>query len=132
MAPNSSKPVKKGSVPCSKSELDLFTLPPTQVVIDGILDQQFRPVTSLSSGGPIRLEIAASIDQYYDLGSFYLYVRGKIKKHLPSTAAATDTKIAAAGNETLLEKYVDTSNVDLKYTDAGGEKTTKIAITRSR
>ena len=41
------------SLQCSKTELDLFALPPTQTAIERSQWVEFRPLTTVSDGGPI-------------------------------------------------------------------------------
>jgi hypothetical protein len=101
--------LKAGSSACSKTEIDFFTLPPTQVVIEKVIDQQFRPVNSLQSGGVIRLELPKS-DHYMDLSSFHLYVRGKVIKlgggNLPAPANVKHTEVDLKNQLTVTGKKV--------------------------
>jgi hypothetical protein len=48
----------KDSPQCVKSELDLFALPPSQVVIQKGSYFEYFPITNVSDGGPIEFNIA--------------------------------------------------------------------------
>ena len=65
--------------PCSKSELDLESLPPVQV---GIIDDYVvctGPKSALSGTNPLEFEISASGDDYIDLSQCYLSLKCKVK-----------------------------------------------------
>ena len=68
----------KDSCMCSKSELDLFSVPPTQVVMEKGFWEDVDPITSISSSGTIEFLCAANSGVYTDLASSYLYVKAKI------------------------------------------------------
>ena len=63
---------------CSKSELDLFSVPPTQVVMEKGFWEDVDPITSISSSDTIEFLCAANFGVYTDLASSYLYVKAKI------------------------------------------------------
>ena len=58
-----------------KSELDLFSVPTTQMSIES-----GQPLTALDAGGPIEFLIPGSGDDYLDLSSVRLYVRARVVK----------------------------------------------------
>ena len=63
-----------------KSELDLFTVPPTQ---NNIIDShivEHQPMASLDSGGPIEFLIPGSGDDYLDLANTLLHVQAKVTR----------------------------------------------------
>ncbi len=68
----------KDSCMCSKSELDLFSVPPTQVVMEKGFWEDFDPITSISSSDTIEFLCAANSGVYTDLASSYLFVKAKI------------------------------------------------------
>ena len=68
----------KDSCMCSKSELDLFSVPPTQVVMEKGFWEDVDPITSISSSDTIEFLCAANSGVYTDLASSYLYVKAKI------------------------------------------------------
>ena len=65
---------------CSKTELDLFALPTTQTAIERSQWVEFRPLTTVSDGGPIEFIIPGSGEDYCDLSETYLMVTAKITK----------------------------------------------------
>ncbi|CAB3998035.1 Hypothetical predicted protein, partial [Paramuricea clavata] len=61
----------KDSCMCSKSELDLFSIPPTQVVMEKGFWEDIDPITSLSSSDTIEFLCAANSGVYTDLAVTY-------------------------------------------------------------
>lgn len=70
----------KDSPECAKSELDLFTLPPTQTVIERGQWVEYHPVANISDGSPVEFNISGSGEDYLDLSQTQLYVKVKILK----------------------------------------------------
>ena len=67
----------KDSCMCSKSELDLFSVPPTHLMEKGFCEG-VDPITSIYSSDTIEFLCAANSGVYTDLASSYLYVKAKI------------------------------------------------------
>ena len=61
------------SIPASKSELSLFSVPPTQVAIESTYDVEYRPAASLESSRVHEIDIPASED-FTDLSQTMLTV----------------------------------------------------------
>lgn len=74
---------------CMKSELNLFSLPPTQTSIDSSYWVQYKPVSSLTNEGPIEYVIPGNSDEYLDLPHTLLYV--KVTFQPPATPNEGDT-----------------------------------------
>ncbi|XP_035226306.1 uncharacterized protein F54H12.2-like [Stegodyphus dumicola] len=70
----------KDSPECAKSELNLFTLPPTQTVIERGQWIEFHPLANVTDGSPVEFNVAGSGDDYLDLSQTQLYVKVKILK----------------------------------------------------
>ncbi|KMQ82657.1 hypothetical protein RF55_22253 [Lasius niger] len=70
----------KHSPECAKSELELFTLPPTQTVIERRQWVEFHPLANVSDGSPVEFNVSGSGDEYLDLSQTQLYVKVKILK----------------------------------------------------
>ncbi|KAJ8029813.1 hypothetical protein HOLleu_29306 [Holothuria leucospilota] len=68
------------SCECAKSELDLFTIPPTQTSIERGDWKEYRPLSSINTGGPIEFYVSGSGEEYIDLDQTQLYVRAKITR----------------------------------------------------
>ncbi|XP_067249245.1 uncharacterized protein F54H12.2-like [Chanodichthys erythropterus] len=65
---------------CIKSELDLFTLPLTQTVIEKSSYLEVPPLSAISDSSPLEFFIAGNGDDYVDLNNTLLYLRLKITK----------------------------------------------------
>lgn len=72
--------IHEGSCECAKSELDLFSVPPTQTSIENGLYVEYHPISSLADGTPIEFEVSSTGDDYIDFANSYLYVKVKITK----------------------------------------------------
>ena len=60
---------------CAKSELDLFSVPPTQIS----LEKGHQPVSSLADGGTITF-LSPGTEDYGDLARTILVIRAKVTK----------------------------------------------------
>ena len=58
--------VHSKSEECTKTELDLFSVPPTQVSLEKGLWIDHQPVSSVSDGGPITF-LSPGTEDYVDL-----------------------------------------------------------------
>ena len=72
--------VHPASCTCGKSELELFSIPPTQTAIESSQWVEYRPITTLSDSSPIEFVITGSGEEYADLSESYLQVTAKILK----------------------------------------------------
>ena len=63
-----------------KTELDLFTVPPTQTCIVESHVEEHQPTASLDSGGPIEFFIPGSGDDYMDLANTMLHLQVKVTR----------------------------------------------------
>ena len=66
------------SCECAKSELDIFTVPPTQTSVEAGSYIEFNPISSIADGTPIEFVIGGSGQDYIDLANTQLFVRAKI------------------------------------------------------
>ena len=80
--------IHEGSCECAKSELDLFSVPPTQTSIENATFVEYHPISSLSDGAPIEFEVSSSGDDYIDFNDSQFCVRIKIVKADGSNLAA--------------------------------------------
>jgi hypothetical protein len=80
------------SCECAKSELDLFSVPPTQTSIESGTWVEYHPVSAITGGSPIEFEINGSGEDYVDFANSYLHVKAKITKP-DGTALDADTKL---------------------------------------
>jgi hypothetical protein len=89
--------IQEGSCECSKSELDLFSVPPTQTSIESATFVEYHPVSSLSDGAPIEFDISSSGEDYIDFNDSQLHVRVKIVK-ADGSPTADDEKVGPVNN----------------------------------
>lgn len=66
------------SVSVIKSELDLFTIPPTQVQVERGYWVQYQPTINIPNSGPIQFNIAGSGEEYIDLSDILLQTKVRI------------------------------------------------------
>lgn len=62
----------------AKSELDFFTLPPTQTSIESSSWIEYKPVTSLTDHAPIEFVISGHGDEYLDLARTLIHLKVQI------------------------------------------------------
>ena len=63
---------------CLKTELDLFTLPPTQASILEDHHVYHQPLSTLTDEGPIEFFLSGTGEEYTDLGDIMLYVKCQV------------------------------------------------------
>ena len=79
-----------GILECSKSEIDLFTIPETQVSIEDNYYTRVNPVTAVTSDtAPIEFSINSSTDHFIDPTNVFLYIRFAVQK--ADGSATSDT-----------------------------------------
>jgi hypothetical protein len=61
-----------------KSELDIFTVPPTQTSIESGNWIEYNPIATLTDGNPIEFVVSGSGQDYIDPACTQLYVKAKI------------------------------------------------------
>ncbi|XP_071944761.1 uncharacterized protein F54H12.2-like [Antedon mediterranea] len=72
--------VHNHSCECLKSELDLFSVPPTQTSITKGQWVQYHPFNSITDVGPVQFNIQGSSEEYIDLSQTMLNVKLKITR----------------------------------------------------
>jgi hypothetical protein len=83
--------IHEGSCECTKSELDLFSVPPTQTSIESGTYVEYRPISTLTDGAPIEFDVTSSGDDYLDFASSYLHVKAKIERANGDALVPADT-----------------------------------------
>ena len=81
------------SCECTKTELDLFSVPPTQTSIESGTWVEYQPISTIADGTPIEFEIPGNGEDYMDLENTYLYVQAKVVQANGNDLAA-DTRVA--------------------------------------
>ncbi|XP_033228841.1 uncharacterized protein F54H12.2-like [Belonocnema kinseyi] len=83
------------SCECMKSELDLFSLPPTQTSIEGSQWVHCKPVSSLTDDSLIEFVVPGQGDEYIDLAHTLLSVREKLIT--PEETVENTSSVESAG-----------------------------------
>ena len=78
------------SCECTKSELDLFIVPPTQTSIEAGTYVEYNPISSISQGAPIEFSITGAGQDYLDRSNTQLYVRAQIVRANDNAIDDTD------------------------------------------
>ena len=84
--------VHEQSRECLKSELDLFSVPPTQTSVENGNWIEYHPLTSVGDDSPIEFEINGNGEDYIDLANTMLYVRAKTSR-MNNANIADDTPV---------------------------------------
>jgi len=83
---------------CLKSELDLFSLPPTQTSIESSQWIYYKPVTSLADDAPIEFVIPGHGEDYLDLTHTMLSLRIRVETPaIPGGTSATPASAVKVG-----------------------------------
>lgn len=85
------------SCECVKSELDLFTLPPTQTSIENGDWVQYKPLASLTDDSPIEFVVPGHGDEYIDLSHTMLNIQARILKS-DGTKVEDSVKVGPVNN----------------------------------
>jgi len=80
------------SCECAKSELDLFSVPPTQTSMEQGSWVEYHPLTTVSDGSPIEFDVSGTGDDYVDFANTMLYVKAKVTQANGNNLAA-DTEV---------------------------------------
>lgn len=68
----------RNSCECIKSELDLFTVTPTQTSIEQTRYKEYYPISLTTSNAPLEFHINGTDEEYLDLQQSYLYLSASI------------------------------------------------------
>ena len=85
---------------CEKSEVDLFSVPPTQLSLEKGRWIDYRPLSSVENPDSAITFLIAGTDEYLDLSKTILYVEGKIMNNDGKTALSGggQTSVAPVNN----------------------------------
>ena len=89
--------VHEQSCECTKSELDLFSVPPTQTSIESGTWAEYHPLSSIADGAPIEFEVSGTGEEYLDLANSHLYIKAKITAANGDNIAA-DAEVGPVNN----------------------------------
>ena len=68
------------SCECAKTELDVFSVPPTQTSIEYGNYVEYHPLSSITDSGPIEFDVSSSGQNYLDFANTQLLVKAKITR----------------------------------------------------
>ena len=85
------------SAESASSELDIFSLPMTQTMIEDGHFVEYFPLATLAPGAPIEFRISGDTGDYLDLTNSFLHVRAKITK-ADGSPPGVDAVIAPVNN----------------------------------
>jgi hypothetical protein len=77
---------------CCKSELDLFSLPPTQVSVESGITVNIQPHPNIAEG-PIQFDIPADVKYYLDTSQTLLKIKCNIIKQGGTQFVAADKMV---------------------------------------
>jgi len=66
------------SCECTKSELNLFSVSPTQTSMEHGSWVEYHPLTTVTDGSPIEFDVIGSGDDYVDFANTMLHVKDKV------------------------------------------------------
>jgi len=78
--------VDVNSIPSTKTELDVFTVPPTQIVVKRGFWNEIQPMNPVTNEGPYEFRIPAD-SNFIQLNKNYIYMQLRIKK--PTVASGS-------------------------------------------
>ena len=76
------------SCECTKSELDLFSVPPTQTSMEHGSWIKYHPLTTVTDGSPIEFDVSGSGNDYVDFANTKLHVKAKVTRENGTDLAA--------------------------------------------
>ena len=68
------------SCECAMTELDVFSVPPTQTSIEYGNYVEYHPLSSITDLGPIEFDVSSSRQNYLDFANIQLLVKAKITR----------------------------------------------------
>ena len=105
---------------CLRTELDLFSVPPTQTSIDSSQWVEHSPESTISASAPIEFVVAGSGDDYLDLSNTLLEVRAK----LTADGSPVTAEVAVAPVNNVLQSMFSQLDVSLNVVSVSSASTT--------
>ena len=106
---------------CLRSELDLFSLPPTQTAVDGSQWVEHSPVSTITSSSPIEFIVSGSGEDYMDLNNTLLEVKACIKT---TNDSPVDAAVAVAPINNTMQSLFSQIDVSLNDVNVSSATTT--------
>ena len=83
---------------CEKSEVDLFSIPPTQLSLEKGRWIEYRPLSSVHNNDSAITFVIAGTDEYLDLSKTILVVEGKVVPGAGGDLSTGQASIAPVNN----------------------------------
>ena len=83
---------------CEKSEIDLFSIPPTQLSLEKGRWIEYRPLSDVQNGDCAITYLISGTDEYIDLSKTILEVEGKVLAGNGSVLSTGQTNVAPVNN----------------------------------
>jgi len=83
--------VNETSCECTKSELDLFGVQPTQTSVQEASIVEYQPISSVQNDAPLDFDVPGTGEDYIDTANVLLYVRAKITRNDGTALAGAST-----------------------------------------
>ena len=87
--------VHPNSCECTKLELDLFEVPPTQSSVEHGYWEQKGLTSALTDQGPYEFAVSGAGDEYIDLANTYLFVEAQIVAEIFTESRQSENQITA-------------------------------------
>ena len=78
---------------CTKSELNLFEVPPTQTSVEHGYWEQKGLTSALTDQGPYEFAVSGAGDEYIDLANTYLFVEAQIVAEIFTESRQSENQI---------------------------------------
>jgi hypothetical protein len=85
--------VHPNSCECTKLELDLFEVPPTQSSVEHGYWEQKGLTSALTDQGPYEFAVSGAGDEYIDLANTYLFVEAQIVAEIFTESRQSENQI---------------------------------------
>ena len=89
--------MQDGSCECSKSELDVQSVPPTMTAMQESQWTEHFPISSLNNNAPIEFIVPPRTEKWTDLSQSYLYIKLKVKNQTGENLEA-DVNVSPVNN----------------------------------
>lgn len=90
--------MQHGSCECSKTELDVSSVPPTMSAMQDGQWTEHYPISALTNSAPIDFIIPPQTEKWTDLNQSYLYIKFKVLKAADGTDLEAGTETSVVNN----------------------------------
>ena len=112
------------STECSKSELDLFYVPPTQTAIEEGVYDDIQPHSSFNTSDVIRFDIVGDSAHFLNLAETEIHITGRILQKGSESGIESKTKLGPVNN--FLHSLF--SQINISINNQNGENTNSFTL----